>query len=101
MKREELFQSRHKEAHSKVTTDLTMEDLDLVLKQLINGKSRDPWAYANELFKPDYIGSYLRTALLHLSNEIKKQPVFREALVSATYPVSIRTIAIGKTSLMI
>ena len=57
-----------------------MNDLDIVLQQLKNGKSRDPLGYANELFKPENTGTDLKYAVLRLSNEIKKQQVFPEAL---------------------
>ena len=49
VQREDLFEKQISEAQKNVTPEWTMEDLELVLKQLKNGKSRDPLGYANEL----------------------------------------------------
>ena len=51
-----------------------MEDLDIAIKDLDNGKARDALGYANELFA----GSKL--ALLKLKNHIRKGQHFLEAL---------------------
>ena len=80
VQREDLFEKQISEAQKNVTPEWTMEDLELVLKQLKNGKSRDPLGYANELFKPENVGSDLKNALLLMSNEIKNQQIFPEAL---------------------
>ena len=57
-----------------------MSDLDVVLRQLKNNKSRDPMQFSNELFKPENVGVDLKEACLKMSNEIKRQQVFPEAL---------------------
>ena len=80
MQRENLWQKRFKEAQGNVTPDWTMQDLEVVLKQLKNKKSRDPLGLANELFKPENAGDDLKLALLKMSNEIKNQQIFPKAL---------------------
>ena len=80
MQRENLWQKRFKEAQGNVTPDWTMQDLEVVLKQLKNKKSRDPLGLANELFKPENAGDDLKLALLKMSNEIKNQHIFPKAL---------------------
>ena len=62
--------SRH--LQTSPTPDWTMGDLEVVLQQLKNKKSRDPLGLANELFKPNNAGKDLKLALLKLSNQIKK-----------------------------
>lgn len=47
-----------------------MSDLQKVLKQLKNNKSRDPLGFANELFKPTNAGLDLQVATLKLINQI-------------------------------
>ena len=50
-----------------------MEDLELVLKNLKMGTSRDPFSYANKLFKKDIAGSNVKLAILTLMNKIKEK----------------------------
>ena len=50
-----------------------MEDLETVLKQLKNNKSRDPMGFANELFMPANAGHNLKVAVLKMMNTIKTQ----------------------------
>ena len=80
VQRENLWQKRFEEAQRNVTPNCTMQDLEVVLKQLKNKKSRDPLGMANELFKPENAGEDLKLALLKMSNEIKKQHIFHKAL---------------------
>ena len=49
----------------------TVDDLDIVLKHLKNGTSRDPYGYNNELFKN--AGTNLEIATLNLRNMVKTQ----------------------------
>ena len=60
--------------------DLTLEDVSIVLKGLTNNKSKDPLGFANELFKPEHACGDLKPVLLKMSNGMKKQQVFPEAL---------------------
>ena len=50
VQRGNLCDERLKEAQANITPDWTKEDLEVVLKQLKNWKSRDPLGLANELF---------------------------------------------------
>ena len=52
----------------------------MALKQLKNNKSRDPSGIANEILKPNVIGSDLKLAILKLMNIIKKRSEFPECL---------------------
>ena len=80
MQREELCEKRLKEAQANVTPPWSMEDLNCVLRQLKDNKSRDPLGLANELFKPKNAGSDLKIAVLKLMNQMKTQQVFPEPL---------------------
>ena len=55
-----------------------MNDLDIVLKNLKNNKSRDPLGLVNELFKPSVAGTDLKQATLLLVNRIKEKQDFPE-----------------------
>ena len=54
-----------------------IEDLNKVLKNLKNNKSRDPQGYINEIFKPNVCGKNLSDSLLLLANEIKAELIPR------------------------
>ena len=71
--REKLCDQRLLEAQENKTPEWTTKELDIVLKQLKNNKSKDPLDLPNELFKPENIGLDLKTALLQLMNQIKRQ----------------------------
>ena len=85
----ELCKLRLKLAGNKKTPDWTMKQLETVLKYLKRNKSRDPFEYANEIFKEDVAGKDLKLALLKLFNRIKSEQKFPEALeiydISAIY----------------
>ena len=51
-----------------------------MLNHLKKNKSRDPFGYANEIFRSDVAGDDLKKALLNLMNKIKETQVFPEAL---------------------
>ena len=57
-----------------------MNDLDAVLRYLKQNKSRDPYGYANELFRPGTAGEDLKLAILKMMNRIKTEQVFPEAM---------------------
>ena len=82
LQQENLFDERLKEAQANTTPDWTMEDLEIVLKQLKNNKSRDPLGLANELFKPINAGIDLKIAILKMMNQIKKQQIVPDILKS-------------------
>ena len=71
--REDLFDKQIEEAQRNVTPEWTMAELDTVLKQLKNDKSRDPHGLSNELFKTGHAGKDLRKAVLKMMNNIKSQ----------------------------
>ena len=60
------------------TPDWTLKDVEIVLKNLKSGISRDPMGLANELFHPEVAGSDLKLALLKLMNKIKRDQIFPE-----------------------
>ena len=80
VQREELWAKRLKEAQQNKTPEWTLEDLEIVLQQLKNNKSQDPLGFANEVFKPENAGTDLKLALLKMSNNMKDQQVFPQAL---------------------
>ena len=57
-----------------------MDELEEVLKYLKKNKSRDPFGYANEIFRPDVAGEDLKLAILKLLNRIKAEQTYPEAL---------------------
>ena len=75
-----MWDNQFQEAQKNVTLDWTMQDLEVVIKQIKNKKSEGPLGLANELFKPEYAGQDLKLALLKLSNEVKKQHIFPKVL---------------------
>ena len=80
VQREDFWEKRFQEAQKNITPDWTMQDLEVVLKQLKNKKARDPLGISNELFKPENAGEDLKIALLKMSNKIKTQQVVPKAL---------------------
>ena len=69
----ELWELRLKELKASKTELWTLEELEKVLKQLKNNKTRDPHGLINEIFKPGVIGNDLKIALLNLFNSIKSE----------------------------
>ena len=56
----ELFKVRLKEAKSKKSPPFSLKELDIVLKSLKSGKSKDPNGYICELFGEGVIGTDLK-----------------------------------------
>ena len=73
MQRENLCDKRLEAAQRNKTREWNLNELETVLKQLKNNKSKDPLDSPNELFKPANIGSDLKMAVLCLMNQIKAQ----------------------------
>ena len=71
--REALCDRRLKEAQENKTPDWSVKQLEVVLKQLKNNKSKDPLDLPNEIFKPPNVGCDLKLAILKLMNHIKRQ----------------------------
>ena len=60
-----------------------MNELEKVLKNLKNEKSKDFNGYINELFKEGVVGSDLKLSLLMMFNEMKNQVTIPECLRTA------------------
>ena len=73
MQRESLCDKRLETARENKTPEWTEKELNIVLKQLKNNKSKDPLDLPNEIFKPEHIGNDLKQGLLRLMNQIKTQ----------------------------
>ena len=67
----ELWQSRLSMMKNVRTKPWSLKNLEDVLKNLKNNKTRDPNGMIHEIFKSGYIGTDLKLALLHLFNGIK------------------------------
>jgi hypothetical protein len=76
--KEELCKLNLKKAKLNKTPDWSMDELEIVLKYLKKGASRDPDGYANELFHPNVAGKDLKFAILKLMNRMKKESVYPE-----------------------
>ena len=70
---EKLLKLRLKQCAKNKTEPWTMDDMELALKSLKNGTSRDPFGYPNELFKSNVAGKDLKEATLKLMNKIKEK----------------------------
>ena len=66
--KENLCESRLKICAKTKTDPWTIEDLEIALKDLKNGTSRDPYGYANELFKTEVAGHDLKLSIVKLVN---------------------------------
>ena len=71
--KEKLWQLRKEKCERNKTEPWKMENLNKVLKNLKNNKSRDPNEYANEIFKENVAGEDLKQAILKLMNRIKEE----------------------------
>ena len=80
IEKEDLCSRRLEAARKNVTKPWTMQDLENVLKYLKKGKSRDPYGYANEIFRLEVAGEDLKLAILKLLNRIKFEQVYPEVL---------------------
>ena len=61
-----------------------MEDLEKVLKDLKQGKSRDPDGIARDIFKEPIIGNDLKISLLTLCNNIIQQGIIPKFMLRTT-----------------
>ena len=67
-------------AKNNKTDPWDIDDLEVVLNNLKNNKSRDPNGLANELFKKDAAGKDLKLAVLMLMNRIKDEQIYPKCL---------------------
>ena len=68
----DIFEDMLKETQNNKSPPFNMKDLDIVLKSLKKGKSKDPDSYICELFKEGVIGKDLKESILIMMNKIKK-----------------------------
>ena len=87
--KENMFQTILKLCKMTPSNPWQMYDLENVLKVLKKDKCRDPYGLVNEIFSTHVAGTYFKTSLLMLFNEIKKNkkiPHFMKvANISAIY----------------
>ena len=79
--KEFLYSQRLSKARLKLTRDWNLEDLNQVLKNLPNGKSRDLHGHTYELFK--FGGTALKLSLVRMANNIKLTQRFPKILLQA------------------
>ena len=77
---EKMCKMRLEQCSENKTDPWILEDLELVLKGLKKGTSRDPYGYTNELFKNEVAGKDLKLATLKLMNKIKDQQTIPKSL---------------------
>ena len=78
--REKFCKDRLSKASKNKTVEWTVEDVTNVLKSLKTGKSKDPYELPNEIFKHSAAGDDLILALTKLTNRIKHERTFPEAM---------------------
>ena len=71
--KDELFKLKMHLAGSNKSEPWTMKQLEEVLKQLKEGKSRDPNGWVRDLFKNEIAGTQLKISLLMLLNKMKSE----------------------------
>ena len=69
--KEELFELKINLASCNKSVPWSMDDLNLVLKQLKNGKAQDPNGWVNDLFGSEVAGSQLKLSMLMFFNKMK------------------------------
>ena len=69
--KDELFDLRLKLSSSNKSFPWTMEDLEAVLDNLKEGKSRDPNGWVRDLFSNEVAGKHLKLSMLMLFNKVK------------------------------
>ena len=72
-RRNQIFELKMKLASKNKTKPWVMDQLESVLSNLKNNKSRDHEGFINEIFKPEAIGDDLKKSLLLMFNKLKKE----------------------------
>ena len=90
--KDNLFELRLRLANSNKSAPWTMDDLELVLKNLRQGKARDPNGWVNDLFRNNVAGKYLKMSMLKLFNKMKSENYIPEFIRLA----DVATIYKGK-----
>ena len=87
--KDELFEMKMNLASCNKSLPWTMENLEIILKKLKEGKSRDPNGWVRELFGNEVAGKELKNSMLILFNKMKDEnyiPDFiRKADVTTIY----------------
>ena len=78
--KEVLCEKLLKLAKTRKTPPWTLDDLEVVLKNLKKQKSRDPYGLANDIFRPEVAGDDLKLAISKLMNKIKAEQLYPECL---------------------
>ena len=81
--KDELFKLKLSLASANKSVPWTPEDLEMVLKHLKEGKSRDPNGWVNDLFRSDVAGRYLKMSMLKLFNKMKAENYIPEFIRNA------------------
>ena len=80
---DKTFLMRIEHARKNKSEEFTMAELEKVLKNLKNDKSKDFNGYINELFKEGVAGKDLKQSLLMMFNQMKNELVIPECLRTA------------------
>ena len=70
--KQKILRSKMKLASCNKTPDWTIKDLNIALRKLKNNKSRDFEGLSNEIFKNNIIGTDLKSSLLIMFNNLKR-----------------------------
>ena len=81
--KDSLFSARIEQSGRNKSPEFTMLELEIVLKSLKKGKSKDFNGYICELFKEGVAGSDLKQSLLMMFNQMKDEMVIPECLRTA------------------
>ena len=87
--KDDLFDKRLELANRNKSVPWTMYDLEMVLKTLKQGKSRDPNGWVRDLFFSEIAGKDLKLSILKLFNRIKEEnfiaDFIRNAVITTIY----------------
>ena len=84
---DDLFKIRLVKAQKNKSPPFTRKELDIVLKSLKKGKSKDPDNYICELFKEGVIEKDLNESILLMMNRIKKKMEIPQCLTTANITI--------------
>ena len=87
--KDSIFQLTIEKAKSILSNDWTMQDLEIVLKEIKKGKSRDSEGISRDIFHTSIIGNNLKLSLLIMFNKLKQEgkiPVFMKKAIISPIP---------------
>ena len=89
--KDELFDLRLQLSKCNKSEPWTMDQLELIIKHLQNGKARDLNGWCNEIFSNEVAGKQLKISMLMMFNKMKEEDyipdVIRKADVATIYKV--------------